>query len=68
MNVDLEKAHRELLEKKIVVLTDKQFIMFKRLYYHTNLEASFTEVVNKIKVEDINSALNIIDRTVNKGK
>ena len=31
-----------------------------------NLEASFSEVVNKMKVEDINSALNIIDRTINK--
>ena len=66
MNAKLEKAHRELLEKEIIVLTDKQFIMFKRLYYHKNLEASFIEVVNKMKVEDINNALNIIDRTINK--
>lgn len=66
MNTELEKAHRDLLEKKIILLTDKQFILFKRIYYHKNLEASFTEVVNKMKVEDINSALNIIDRTLNK--
>lgn len=66
MNEQLEKYARDTLKTGLLSCTDAQQLVFKRMYSHGNLELSIDAVVDAMKGEDLDWAMQQVQRTLDK--
>jgi len=68
MNAEVEKYTRDLVYEKLLQVTDEQFMVFKRMYSHKDLEADRANVAGKMDIAKTEHALFQLDNTITKNK
>lgn len=66
MNTEIEKYTRDLIYEKLLQITDAQFLFFKRMYSHKDLEADKRTVANNMDINKTEHALFQLDNQINK--
>lgn len=66
MNTEIEKYTRDLVYEKLLKITDDQFLFFKRMYSHKDLEADKRTVADKMDINKTGHALFQLDNQINK--
>lgn len=64
MNIQLQTFARTELKHGLAQCTDKQVMLFKRMYSHGNLNLSINEVVNNMPAEKLDWALQQVENTL----
>lgn len=64
MNTVVADVYRKLLAENLSRLNESQINLFKRIYSHGNLERSISEVVKYMRDQDLDMALNLVERTL----
>lgn len=65
MNNNLSTYARDSLKKDLLLCTEAQQYMFKRMYAHKNLELSIDQVVDQMDEDKLDRAMVQVDRTLN---
>lgn len=68
MNKEIEQFTRGLVLEKLTLVTDEQFMVFKRMYSHKDLEAIRETVSNKMDINKTEHALLQLDNQILKNK
>jgi len=64
MNKQLEDFARQTLKDGLAQLPDRNQLIFKCMYSHKNLELPIDEVVDKMKVENLDWAMQQVERSI----
>jgi len=68
MNTEVEDYARKLVLEKLQLVTNPQFIIFKRMYSNKNMDASKEDVAKSMNYAKIDHALFQLDNTIKKNK
>jgi len=68
MNETLKSYAKNLLKELLQQCTERQQMMFKRMYCHKNLELPINEAVDQMEDDKIDHAVTQTERTVEKNK
>ena len=64
MNDQLQKFARQTLKDGLAQLPKKNQLLFKRMYSHDDLEAPINDVVDKIGADNLDWAMQQVQRTI----
>lgn len=65
-NTTLINTAKKILKDLLVQCTPEQQLMFKRMYCHTNLEASIEEAVDQMDTSKMDHAISQCERSIEK--
>lgn len=68
MNDQLQLYAREKLKDNLVKCTEGQQLLFKRMYANGNFDQSITDVVDNMKAEKLDWAMQQVERTIDKSE
>lgn len=63
MNNELQAFARQNLKDGLAQCTEAQILLFKRMHYHKNLNASIDEAVNGMEEDRLDCAMLQVQRT-----
>ncbi len=66
MNKELENVAKNMLKTKLACCTDKQQLMFKRMYSPNNVDLEINKVIDNLHPEKIDLALTQANNTLEK--
>ena len=66
MNETLKRFATDYLKELLNKCTDRQRMLFKRMYSHKNLELSINDVVDQMEEDKLDRATSQCERTVKK--
>ena len=64
MNEELQDFARAQIKNGLAKCSDEQQLLFRRMYSHTNLDASIDEAVDAMDAEKLDWAMQQISRTL----
>lgn len=67
-NETIKNVAKEMLKELLSECTERQQLMFKKMYCHRNLELSINDVVDQIADDKIDWAFTQVERTVEKNQ
>ena len=64
MDPSIENFARKQIKKGLAYCTPEEWMLFRRMYSHKNLEADMDDVVNQLPTEVLDLALGQVNRTI----
>ena len=64
MNNQLQNYARKILKENLAKCTDRQQLLFKQMYSHSNLGASINDAIDLMPEEKLDWAMQQVERTL----
>jgi hypothetical protein len=68
MNEQLQAHARDTLKEGLAQCSNREQLLFKRMYAHNNLDMPINEIIDNMEVEKLDWAMDQVRRTLDKKK